>query len=257
MPGAGDVMDCDDAPADDAPDIDVSEDELGSQGEDCSEAQQGGDDDPPDPAALKPNSKAAAKSKNKSKGGKLKVMNDMGKARSRTKDGKKFCPACGKWLPIADFPAGSGQCGDDRKALQNLKKAAMAQDQMEWWEETIRDPTKLKRVVKDYKDRMPPPGKKRKEFCILQYKEERRQESAIIVDGVMEMMTERAYVVWMGKPKNGCMDAEEAKKEWDKLFRAPDAITDEKGTHPRYRQRVAIRKMRRSKLEHIPWQTER
>ena len=58
----------------------------------------------------------------------------------------------------------------------------------------------------------------------------------------MEMMTERAQVVWMGKPKNGCMDAEEAKKEWDKLFRAPDAITDEKGTHPRYRQRVAIRK---------------
>ena len=75
-------------------------------------------------------------------------MNDMGKARSRTKDGKKFCPACGKWLPIADFPAGSGQCGDDRKALQNLKKAAMAQDQMEWWEETIRDPTKLKRTTR-------------------------------------------------------------------------------------------------------------
>ena len=63
MPGAGDVMDCDDAPADDAPDIDVSEDELGSQGEDCSEAQQGGDDDPPDPATPRPPRRARTRAK--------------------------------------------------------------------------------------------------------------------------------------------------------------------------------------------------
>ena len=120
--------------------------------------------------------KGKAKAKSKAKG----LVNDMGKVRGRVKDGKKFCPACGKWLPISDFPAGSGQCGDNRKVIQNLGYAAKAQGQDEWWEETRRDPAKLKKVVAAYKARQPVAGKKRKEtFVILEYIEERRKETAV------------------------------------------------------------------------------
>ena len=189
--------------------------------------------------------KSRAGPKSRAKGpSRLKVINDKGKSRSRvTKDGKKFCPACGKMLPVTDFPPGSGQCGKDRKAIQVLKNCAVSQNQLPWWEETIRDPKKLKKVVAAYHARAPPAGKKRKEqFNILQYIEERRLESAVIFDGVMEMMSEQMYVAWMAKPKNGGMDPLEAAAEWKTLFSAPGAITDDLGKNPKYKERVAIKK---------------
>ena len=104
----------------------------------------------------------------------------------------------------------------------------------------MQDAKKLRAVVKAYKECKPPPGKKRKEFVILQYIEERRRESAVLCDGVCEMMTLRAYVSWMGKAKNGSLDAATASELWKQKFEAPGAITDKKGDHPRYRDRVAI-----------------
>ena len=80
--------------------------------------------------------KSRAQPKSRAKGSnRLKVLNDKGKSRNRvTKDGKKFCPACGKTLPVTDFPAGSGQCAKDRKAIQVLRNCAVNQNQLEWWE---------------------------------------------------------------------------------------------------------------------------
>ena len=44
----------------------------------------------------------------------------------------------------------------------------------------------------------------------------------------------------MGKAKNGSLDAATASELWKQKFEAPGAITDKKGDHPRYRDRVAI-----------------
>ena len=125
-------------------------------------------------------------------GGSINLVNDFGKKRSRVnKDGKKYCAPCGRWLPISSFPPGSAQCGEDRKAIQGLAYCAKTQNQMQWWNDTCNDPAKLKKVVAAYKDRQPKAGKKRKEpFIILQYLEEIRQESAVLLDGVHEMMNE-------------------------------------------------------------------
>ena len=127
--------------------------------------------------------------------------------------------------------------------IQNLKNAAIAQDQLAWWNEVCQDPEKLKKVLKAYRESAPPPGKRRKTpFSILQYREERRQESSTLLDGVAEMMSELAYISWMAKPKNGCVDALEASARWKDLFNAPGAITDSKGPTEKYKNRVAVHK---------------
>ena len=174
---------------------------------------------------------------------KFNLVNDFGKQRGRTKDGKKFCAPCGKWLDVTAFPAGSAQCGEDRKAIQTAKYAAQSQGQMEWWEEISKDPEKLRKVCKAIRERKPPPGKKRKEsFQVLQYIEERRQETAVLYDGVQEMMNELAFVAWMGKAKNGSMNPVEASALFKKKCIEPGAIVDEKGNHEKFRKRVAVLK---------------
>lgn len=96
------------------------------------------------------------------------------------------------------------------------------------------------------KERCPKlPGKRRDKFCVLTYQEHCRQESAVITDGVYEMMTERAFVYWMGKAKNGSMDPMEASALWHKKKSELGAITDNLGvgSGPKDMARVAVKKV--------------
>ena len=77
---------------------------------------------------------------------------------------------------------------------------------------------------------------------MLQYIEERRQESAVLYGGVQEMMNELAFVAWMGKAKNGSMNPVEASTLFKKKCSEPGAIVDEKGNHEKFRTRVAVLK---------------
>ena len=70
--------------------------------------------------------------------------------RNQVVNGLKYCRACKKWLPAADFPEGSGACGPDKKATTNIRNAALAQGQITWWEEVFADEDKLAEVVKNY-----------------------------------------------------------------------------------------------------------
>ncbi len=161
------------------------------------------------------NASVAASGKSKAKA-KAKVVGPDGKARRKVVAGKKFCPACGKYLPIEVqpgflpsydkppcewpcqnpgrfvsvvsstfrgapkkrphgpsknmvaawlalglavycfcqcFPVGSGQCGDDKKALQNLRTTAKQQGCSDWLDEQLADPLKLRKLVEAYKER--------------------------------------------------------------------------------------------------------
>ncbi|CAE7259215.1 unnamed protein product [Symbiodinium sp. CCMP2456] len=217
-------------------DLDLEEDDDAQDGDRDDEASQ----PPPEEDADEAPQRRGRKGQGRGRGKRLNLVNDFGKSRGFAKDGKKYCAPCGKWLPLSSFPAGSAQCGEDRKAIQNLASLSKKQGQEDWWQETVADVKKLKAVVKAYKALKPPPGKKLKEFVILQYIEERRRESAVLYDGVLEMMTLRGYMAWMAKPKNGGLDAETATTQWREKFNAPGAITDKKGDHPRFRDRVAI-----------------
>jgi hypothetical protein len=167
------------------------------------------------------------------------------KKRHKVVNGQKWCPPCGKWLPVGDFPSGSGQCAIDRRILQNLKNAADAQGQLDWYEECISKEDSLQSLVKNYKVRLDAAdGKPRKAglFPILIYRDQVKQEQSILRDENWEFMSSIAFITWLGKPKNGSVDPLVAKGMWDEFYKAPNAITDELGLVHAYKDRVMIRK---------------
>ena len=94
---------------------------------------------------------------------------------------------------------------------------------MEWYAKVMADEKLMREVCTQYRIRCPPPpdGEKRKTFPILQYLEERRQETALILDGVYEMMDERMYCHWMAKPKNGAVEMEPSLIFWGAVRSTP------------------------------------
>ena len=112
--------------------------------------------------------------------------------RNQVVNGHNYCAPCKKWLPIEMFPNGSAQCAADRKALQSLRNAAIAQGQMAWFDEMFNDEDKLAKVVKNYHARISNSTNKNARsagaFPILTYVEEVRQEIALILEGLAEMM---------------------------------------------------------------------
>lgn len=87
-------------------------------------------------------------------------------------------------------------------------------------------------------------GKKRDKFCILAYQETCRQETSVVKDCIYEMMTERAFVHWMAKPKNGAMDPMEASALFQAKKTEIGAVTDNLGPGPTMKDqmRVAIKR---------------
>ncbi len=71
--------------------------------------------------------------------------------------------------------------------------------------------------------------------------EEVKQSTAILADGVYEMMNLQAYMHFSAKPKNGGLDPEEARARWEAEFLKEDAVTDLLGPNARLARRVAIR----------------
>ena len=112
--------------------------------------------------------------------------------RGKSVNGFKYCVPCKKWLPMESFPSGSAQCAPDRQAIQSLRNAAVAQNEMTWFNEAFNDDDKLAKVVKNYHARIAGSNKKSAksagQFPILTYIEEVRQETALILEGLAEMM---------------------------------------------------------------------
>ena len=164
---------------------------------------------------------------------------------SKVLSGSKFCKPCNTTHPLEEFPPGSSACHNKRKAMQNIKNSAIAQGKLEWWDEVQSDATLLKKVTDNYLVRCPEPEKgskaKRKQFPIIQYIEELRQEQQILLDSVYEMMCERQFIAWMAKSKNGSMDPLEAAALFKTKCEEYGAITDKLGPTARYAQRVGVR----------------
>jgi hypothetical protein len=95
----------------------------------------------------------AGKGKAKAKAKATALVDEKGKARRKVVNGKKLCPCCNKMLPIEQFPVGSGNCGTDKKAIQNLVYTAKTQGKESWMKEQMEDPVKLRKLVQAYKDK--------------------------------------------------------------------------------------------------------
>ena len=163
-------------------------------------------------------------------------------ARGRTK-GTKFCNGCNKYHPISDFPAGKAMCGMANNAMRNIKSAAVAQKQTDWFKEVEDDPSTTRLAIKAYLTKCGRGDRQRAKknaFCIAYYKEEVRQTSGTYFDAEMEMLSLLAYQKWVAAPENGGYDPEEATARWTEFRDAPDAICDDQGPR-KYKTRVAIK----------------
>ena len=223
------------APESDLSDLDSARDDLDGDSSDVhiddkdAETKVDSQEEENHPSGTKkPASKIGGSRRSTAKAAKAKAQaKTLPKKHQRGKivKGKKWCRACMKWLPVEQFPAGSGQCAEDRKILQNLRNAAEAQGKARWFDSLQTGPEeRLAHVVLNYKNRVQhASGSKKKAgvFPIAQYKEEVRQERNIITEGIMEMMHKQHYVAWAGKAKNGSVPAEEAAEKWTTLYNAP------------------------------------
>lgn len=119
--------------------------------DDCgSEAGFTGDGDFDDAASAIQSSSAATSRGGKRRAAASSISDEKGAKRRKAVQGKKWCPAHGKYELAESFPTGSGQCGDGRKIIQNLRNAARAQNQTEWIEGVLRDAAQLKKTVLAY-----------------------------------------------------------------------------------------------------------
>ena len=72
--------------------------------------------------------------------------------------------------------------------------------------------------------------------------EEEHRERQLLLDGVYKMMHERRYTYFMSKPKDGCIEAEEPRKDCLVFCEKPGAIVDNRGPTERCPRRVAVEK---------------
>ena len=171
-----------------------------------------------------------------------------GKGNRRTvKDGMKLCTGCNRWREVALFPAGFAEERECRQAVQNLRNAAGTQGKGDWMKDKLSDPKTTVQMIWQYFVRCPQknPSKKasrRPVFACANYIEEERRERQLLLDGIYEMMHERHYIYFMSKPKNGCIEAEVARKDWLELCKKTGALVDMRGPTERYARRVAVKK---------------
>jgi len=68
-------------------------------------------------------------------------------------EGKKQCSMCGKVKPVMEFglnqPRRTSPC---RHAYDSLRAAAVAQNQLEWFEEQMADPNKRMKLLHNYEN---------------------------------------------------------------------------------------------------------
>ena len=164
------------------------------------------------------------------------------KKRYKVVNGQKWCPPCGDWHPIDQFPDGSGQCTEGRKIIHNIRNAAHAQGQVEWFSSIMANEEALKRVCDNYRTRFADASslKKAGTFPIAKYREEIKQEKALLLDGLYEMFSLFGYQKFMQDHEG--LDREHSKTMWLRAKEKPEAITDQLGPNPRFKDRVAMKK---------------
>ena len=174
-----------------------------------------------------------------------------GGGRSKIADDYKMCKGCQKAFPRIEMPVGSAYCHPDKRATQNMGKAAKRQKNEQWWESVESCPRLLKRTLIRYHKKFPtvmdedgemePGPKKKPKVLIAEFEEEHRQEMQLLIDKVMEMMDLRQYRCWMAKPKNGSKDADWSNASFTNIFTEGDTLTDTGGSEAKFRDRIAVK----------------
>jgi hypothetical protein len=71
---------------------------------------------------------------------------------------QKQCRGCWKMFPADIFPCGSEFCWSDKRALDNIYKAAKNQCQLDWWNQNRFDDNKRTILLDSYREKHPEVG---------------------------------------------------------------------------------------------------
>ena len=96
------------------------------------------------------NAKGGKKGRGKGRGTNAKEKKNAAKAGGRpTKvaNGYKYCKGCDKSHVVADFPDGSAQCWQNKRALQNFRNACIQQDHMHYYDRMMDDERFMRRTL--------------------------------------------------------------------------------------------------------------
>ena len=190
----------------------------------------------------KSKAKSKAKAKGKAKAGAVGRPSGTGKAAKGVPKNKRQCQGCMKLFDISAFPPSGAYCWKDKRALDNLARAAKAQGCKEWYDQLKKDPKQFAVLLKSYHLKCPDAaaGKRRKPPAMLELQEIVRTITSVIRDDVGEMMHEAAFVHWATKPKNLGLSFKEAEARFKELLEEGDAITDDEGP-PKSMRRVRVK----------------
>ena len=122
--------------------------------------------------------------------------------KAKLKNGKRCCPGCAKCIQLADFPKGSRFCIECKQAVQNAKKASIADGCEEFFQEVFNDPERLRAMLAEIKERCPPVerGKKRKSVPMAQLVEAHRMMQSVMRDKVYGFMHKKQLAHRMTQP---------------------------------------------------------
>ena len=181
-------------------------------------------------------------SRGRGRGGRSSGRGSGGSGKGQGGPGHKVqCQGCWKMLEPRLMPQGSSFCWADKRALDNIYRAAVNQGQKSWWMETRYNDEKRTRALKRYHQLHPEvadatagseekgKGKGRNGrrtkgkgvFDVLQYIEETRVSVKVMRDTIKEEMTKQAFELhYMSKGYT----AAEALVEWDNLMKDPESV---------------------------------
>lgn len=165
--------------------------------------------------------------------------------KSLPKTGTRQCQGCFKHRPADLFPAGSKYEVECKRALDCIYKSCERQTQLDWYYEQTGMQEKMKKLLAKYFEIHPVTKKmKRPPIKLLQLKESVKVSTMVDRDDLNKMMHEEAFVHFAVKPKNLGMTDPEARLEFKRLCKLPDAILDEDGPkHSRNRCAVNTEKL--------------
>jgi hypothetical protein len=170
-----------------------------------------------------------------------------GRSNARSGRGKKHCRGCGGPRPVEEFALNQDLCMNDKRALDNLTKAAAACGKKDELKAIVADDEKLAELMNRYhKECTGPDGKKRRgspsaKGLFMDYMEEFESRQEVLMDDVGKMMDEETYIEFAATTKGGKLSSKEARLKWDEMKLHKDQyVTDHKGPNSSLRIRVSL-----------------
>ena len=125
---------------------------------------------------------------------------------------KMYCRGCGKTHPAEEFAANQVLCAVAKAAKDNLRKQAVRQQCIEWFEEVEQDEKRFQHLIAVYNAKKQTSRRCKFQFC--QYREKFETASEVLMDDEGELMHEDGYYTWATTKAAVTITRSQAQTNW-------------------------------------------